>query len=89
MVDKFTFIPNIEDVDRMDITARGASHALIITRITKKAAKAGDPDEVDATYTADGKTVEETNFKKFYQVRHRPAGRRRSARRRSRTSPES
>jgi len=41
---------------------------LTITRVTKKAEKAGDPDEVTATYTADGKTVEESNFKQFYQA---------------------
>jgi hypothetical protein len=68
LVDKFTFIPNIDDVDRVDITANGATHALVITRVTKKAAKAGDPDTVEATYTADGKTMDETNFKHFYQV---------------------
>jgi len=67
IVDKFTFIPNIEDVDRMDITAGGKTHTLVITRTTKKAAKPGDPDVVTAAYTADGKTVEEDSFKKFYQ----------------------
>jgi hypothetical protein len=64
---KFTFIPNIEDVDRMDITTSGKTHTLVITRTKKKAAKAGDPDEVTSAYTADGKTVEEDSFKKFYQ----------------------
>lgn len=67
IVDKFTFIPNLEDVDRMDITAGGKTHTLVITRTTKKAAKQGDPDVVTAAYTADGKTVEEDSFKKFYQ----------------------
>lgn len=67
IVDKFTFIPNIEDVDRMDITAGGKTHSLVITRTTKKADKPGDPDVVTAAYTADGKTVEEDSFKKFYQ----------------------
>jgi hypothetical protein len=67
IVDKFTFIPNIEDVDRMDITAGGKTHNLLITRTTKKAAKPGDPGVVTAAYTADGKTVEEDSFKKFYQ----------------------
>ncbi len=68
LIDKFTFIPNIEDVDRLDITAGGKTHALIIARTTKKAAKAGDPDEVTASYTVDGKSVEEDNFKAFYQA---------------------
>lgn len=68
VIDKFTFIPNIDDVDRLDITAGGKTHTLLITRTTKKAEKAGDPDEVVAAYTADGKTVEEDSFKKFYQA---------------------
>jgi hypothetical protein len=68
VIDKFTFIPNIEDVDRMDITSGGKTHALAITRTTKKAAKAGDPDEVTAAYAVDGKTAQEDNFKKFYQT---------------------
>jgi len=68
VIDKFAFIPNIEDVDRIDITSGGKTHTLLITRTTKKAAKAGDPDEVTAAYTADGKTVDDGNFKVFYQV---------------------
>ncbi|HTO22506.1 MAG TPA: DUF4340 domain-containing protein [Spirochaetia bacterium] len=85
VIDKFSFIPNIEDVDRLDITAGGKTHTLAITRTVKKAANApaatnvpsgpnaqkpAEPpqDEVTSTYTADGKTVEEDSFKKFYQA---------------------
>jgi hypothetical protein len=68
IIDKFTFIPNIEDVDRMDITSGGKTHSLVITRTTKKAAKSGDPDVVTSAYTADGKTVADEDFKKFYQA---------------------
>jgi hypothetical protein len=68
IVDKFVFIPNIDDVDAVAITAGGTTHTLTITRTTKKAATAGDKDEVVAVYTADGKTVEEDSFKKFYQA---------------------
>jgi hypothetical protein len=67
VIDKFTFIPNIEDVDRIDITTGGKTHALAISRTTKKAEKAGDPDEVTSSYAADGKSVEEDSFKKYYQ----------------------
>jgi hypothetical protein len=67
VMDKFTFIPNIDDVDRIDITTGGKTHALAISRTTKKAEKAGDPDEVTSSYAADGKSVEEDSFKKFYQ----------------------
>jgi len=38
VIDKFAFIPNIEDVDRMDITAGGKTHTLLIARTVKKAA---------------------------------------------------
>ncbi len=67
VIDKFTFIPNIEDVDRIDIASAGKTHTLVISRTVKKAANAGEQDEVTAAYTADGKTVEEDSFKKFYQ----------------------
>jgi len=68
VIDKFIFIPNIEDVDRMDITSGGKTHSLAITRTTKKALKAGEPDEVTSVFTADGKKVEDDSFKKFYQA---------------------
>jgi hypothetical protein len=68
VIDKFVFIPNIDDVDRIDITTAGKTHTLTITRTTKKATQAGEKDEVVAAYTADGKTVEEDSFKKFYQA---------------------
>jgi hypothetical protein len=85
VIDKFTFIPNIEDVDRIDVTAGGKTHTLVISRTVKKAAnppaatnvpaapgapaapKTDQRDEVTAAYAADGKTVEEDSFKKFYQ----------------------
>jgi len=67
LVDKFVFIPNIDDVDRLDLSSGGATHSLVITRVTKKAEKKGDEDTVEATYTADGKKVEEQSFKAFYQ----------------------
>jgi hypothetical protein len=67
VVDKFAFIPNIDDVDRIDITAAGATSVLTIKRTTRKAEKAGDPDEVVAAYTVNGKSAEEKSFKAFYQ----------------------
>ena len=86
IIDKFAFIPNIDDVDRLDITTGGRTHTLVITRTVKKAAPAATnvpsgpngqaaqkpaeqpQDEVTSSYTADGKTVEEDSFKKFYQA---------------------
>ncbi len=68
VIDKFTFIPNIDDVDKLEIAAAGTSHVFTITRTTKKADKAGDPDQVVASYTMDGRKADEDNFKKFYQA---------------------
>ena len=67
IVDKFVFIPNIDDVDKMEISSGGVTHSLVITRVTKKAEKKDEKDTVQATYTVDGKTVEEDSFKAFYQ----------------------
>ena len=67
IVDKFVFIPNIDDVDTIEITGKSLSHTLAIARVTKKAEKKGQEDTVQDTYTVDGKTVEEGSFKAFYQ----------------------
>ena len=39
IIDKFVFIPSIEDLDRLDITARGATHVFTLARTTKKASE--------------------------------------------------
>jgi hypothetical protein len=67
LIDRFAFIPNIEDVDRLEIAAGGKTHVLTLARTVKKAEKAGEEDETLTAYTADGKSVEEGSFKKFYQ----------------------
>ena len=67
LVDKFIFIPNIEDVDKVVITAAGKTRELAIARTTKKAEKKGEQDTVESTYTVDGKSADDSNFKKFYQ----------------------
>lgn len=68
LVDKFLFIPNIDDVDRLEVTAAGATHVFTLTRTTKKAAEEGAEDEVLVTYTGDGRDLKEDSFKKFYQA---------------------
>lgn len=68
IVDKFLFIPSIDDLDRLDVTARGATHSFVLTRTTKKAAEAGAEDEVVTAYAGDGRELAEENFKKFYQA---------------------
>jgi hypothetical protein len=75
VMDKFVFIPNIDDVDELHVAARGATHVFTLSRVTKKAseakaqgaAEAGAEDEVVTTYTGDGKDLDEDWFKKFYQ----------------------
>jgi hypothetical protein len=67
IVDKFIFIPNIDEVDRIDITTAGIKHVLAITRTTQKAEKAGEEDKVVPSYSVDGKPAVEEYFKKFYQ----------------------
>jgi hypothetical protein len=67
LVDKFVFIPSIDDVDRLDITAGGAIHVFTLARTTKKAAEKDAADEVVTTCKGDGKDLSEESFKKFYQ----------------------
>ena len=68
VVDKFIFIPNIEDVDRMDITAGREDARRSPSRgRRRRRRRQGKQDEVTSTYTADGKKVEDDSFKKFYQ----------------------
>lgn len=67
IVDKFAYIVNIDDVDKIIVEGNGKTHVMTLTRTTKKAQKEGEKDEVITTYTVDGKTVEEQPFKKYYQ----------------------
>ncbi|MGA2481101.1 MAG: DUF4340 domain-containing protein [Spirochaetia bacterium] len=68
VADRFAFIPNIEDVDSIAITAAGHTHVLSIARSTKKAEKAGDPDVPVSAYAVDGKSLPEGTFRDFYQA---------------------
>jgi hypothetical protein len=69
LVDRFAFIPNIDDVDRLEITAGGATNVLSLARTEKPAQKEGDAADEPATeYRVDGKTVEEGSFKEFYHT---------------------
>jgi hypothetical protein len=68
VVDKFLFIPSIDDLDRLDVTAGGIAHSFTLTRATKKATEETTEDEVVVTYTGDGKDLAEDYFKKFYQA---------------------
>jgi hypothetical protein len=67
LIDRFAFIPSIDDVDRLEITADGKTRVLTLSRTVKKAEKKGEEDETITAYVVDGKTVEESSFKGFYQ----------------------
>jgi hypothetical protein len=60
LVDKFAFIVNIDDVDRVAVTSPETSIELSMAR-------EGEGEEEVTTYFADGKEVEEDPFKKLYQ----------------------
>jgi hypothetical protein len=67
LAEKFVLIPNIDDVDRIEITAAGATHTLAITRASvPPAAEVEEPKPVES-FTADGKPVAEDSFRRFYQ----------------------
>jgi hypothetical protein len=67
IMEKFAYIVNINDVDRIIVEAKGKTHDITLTRTTKKAEEEGEEDEEVTTYKVDGKVVEEDPFKKYYQ----------------------
>jgi hypothetical protein len=60
LVDKFAFIVNIDDVDRVSVKGQDTEIELSMTRT-------GEGDDEVTTYFADGTEVEEDPFKKLYQ----------------------
>lgn len=67
IVEKFTYIVNIDNVDKVIVEGRGKTHTLTLERTIEKAEKEGEEDEEITTYYVDGKEVEEKPFKKYYQ----------------------
>jgi hypothetical protein len=75
LIDRFAFIPSIDDVDRLEIVVDGKTRTLTLSRTVKKAEKKAEAsgganeeqDETVTTYAVDGKSVEESSFKGFYQ----------------------
>ncbi len=69
LVDKFAFIVNIDNVDKVRVQGPGVDMALSMTRQTKKVKndEGKEVDEVQTTYFAQGKEVKEDPFKKVYQ----------------------
>jgi hypothetical protein len=69
LVDKFAFIVNIDNVDKVRVQGPGLDMTLSMTRATKKVKndEGKETDEVVTTYFAQGKEVKEDPFKKVYQ----------------------
>jgi hypothetical protein len=67
LAEKFVIIPNIDTVDRIEISAGGATHALAITRTPGPPPAEGEETQDVETFTVDGKQVEERSFRRFYQ----------------------
>ena len=65
IVEKFAYIVNIDNVDKIIVEGRGKTHVLTLTRTTKEAEEEDEEDEVITTYKVDGKEVEEKHIKKF------------------------
>lgn len=69
IVDKFAYIVNIDNVDKIVLKGNGTSHTITLTRqVTKKAEKEGEKDEITTTYKVDDKEIKEDDFKKYYQI---------------------
>ena len=58
LVEKFAYIVNIENVDKLEIEGRGKSYTLTLSRETQEAENEDEEDEVITTYMIDGKEVE-------------------------------
>lgn len=66
LVEKFAYIVNIDDVDKINISGLGFNYELVITRKEKKSSTEDSP-EFDASYQINGKKVKEQLFKTAYQ----------------------
>jgi hypothetical protein len=66
LAEKFVFIPSIDDVDALEITAGGRTRVYALSRQTKPAAEGEEP-EVVASFTLDGKPLEDGQARKLYQ----------------------
>jgi hypothetical protein len=69
LVDKFAFIVNIDNVDKLQVRGGAVDMTLSMTRRTEKVKndEGKEVDEVVTTYFAQGKEVKEDPFKKVYQ----------------------
>lgn len=66
LAEKFVFIPSIDDVDALEITAGGRTRVYALSRQTGPAAEGEEP-EVVTSFTLDGKPLEDGQARKLYQ----------------------
>lgn len=67
LVDKFVLIPNIDMVDKFVITGRGKTYTAELKREKNLSAKEGETEDVIETFLLNGKEIEDSPFRKFYQ----------------------
>lgn len=67
IVNKSPYIINIDDVDSITIEENNNKYVLSLSRVKKPAQKEGEEEQVTTTYSVNGKTVKEEDFKNFYQ----------------------
>lgn len=63
LVEKFAYIVNIDDVDKITLSGQGFNHTMEISRRRKKA----EDSEYDIRYQINGQKVKEELFKMIYQ----------------------
>lgn len=66
LIEKFVFIPYIEDVDQITLSGLGFNHSFTIDH-QKKADSKDDSETPDNIYKINGKQIEERLFKSIYQ----------------------
>jgi hypothetical protein len=67
LVDKVSYIVNIDNVDQVTIETGGQKHTMTLTRKVKKKAAKDQPAESETTYRVDGQRIGESLFKSFYR----------------------
>jgi hypothetical protein len=68
VIEKFVYLGNIDDMERIDIESPRGTHVITMTRTVKKAQAEGEEDETITTFTVDGKNIEDKSFRDFYQI---------------------
>lgn len=65
LIEKFVYIVNIDNVDKVTISGLGSNRVLEIVR--KEAPSKDEATKIEADYLLDGKKIKEDQFKKIYQ----------------------